>query len=185
MKIDIKDSTAYVYTPYNPNFVEEIKTIGKAKWDPVNKCWTVPVATVDRVREIMMEVYGETDLPDESKRVTVRIRFLEDVEKKCGPIILFGKIIASAFGRDTGGKPGDDVVLLEGNLKSGGSRANWLTIIPEGTVLEVRNVPEAALWDGDWFTYEIVEKKGIDREALEAEKKKLLARLAEIEALLT
>lgn len=185
MKIDIKDSTAYVYTPYHPGFVKDIKTIGKARWDSVDKCWTVPAATVDRVREIMMEVYGETDLPDVSKRVTVRVQFLEEVERECEPLVLFGKIIATAYNRDSGARPGDDVVLIDGELKSGGSWKYWKTIVSEGTVVEVYDVPEAALWDGNWFTYEIVEKKGIDREALEAEKKKLLARLAEIEALLT
>ena len=44
MKIEIKDNNAYVYTPYHPGFVREIKTIGRDRWDPLEKCWTVPAA---------------------------------------------------------------------------------------------------------------------------------------------
>lgn len=183
MKIEIKDNTAYVYTPYNPGFVEDIKTIGKARWNSMDRCWTVPAAAVDRVREIMMDIYGETDLPDGGKRVAVRVKFLADVEREREPFVLFGKIIAAAHDRDSGARPGDDVVLLEGKLESGGSCRYWKTIVPEGTVVEVHDVPEAALWEGSWFEYEIVDK-GIDREALEAEREKLLARLAEINSLL-
>ena len=55
-------------------------------------------------------------------------------------------------------------------------------MIDEGSVVEIRNVPIAAL--NDSYEYEIVEEKKIDRSALEEEKAKLLKRLAEIEALL-
>lgn len=182
MKIEIRNNTAYVFTPYNPVFVKEIKTIGGAKWDGVQRCWKVPEATVDTVRKIMMEVYGETDLPDGGEKVTVRVKFNEMETGHRGPVVVFGKTVASAFGRDSGARVGDDVVFIEGAPESGGSAKNWSTVIPEGCVVEIRNVPTAALDDS--YEYEIVEEKKIDRTALEEEKAKLLKRLAEIEALL-
>lgn len=182
MKIEIRENTAYVFTPYNPKFVSSIKAIGGAKWDGNERCWKIPAAAVDTARKVMMDVYGETDLPDDGEKVTVRIRFDEEVSEERGPIVIFGKTIASAFGRDTGAKVGADVVFVQGAPTSGGSRNRWDTIIPEGCVAEIRNVPTAAL--NDDYNYEIVEEKAIDREALEAEKAKLLKRLAEIEELL-
>ena len=182
MKIEIRENTAYVYTPYNPSFVKKIKTIGGAKWDSSERCWKIPAPAVDAAREIMMDVYGETDLPDDVEKVTVRVSFPDGYAECRAPIVVFGRIIASAYGRDTGAKVGDGVVFIKGAPKSGGSRNNWDTIIPDGSVAEIRNVPVTAL--NNSFDYEIVEEKKIDREALEAEKAKLLKRLAEIEALL-
>ena len=182
MKIEIRDNTAYVFTPYNPAFVKEIKTIGGAKWDGVQRCWKDPEATVDTVRKIMMEVYGETDLPDGGEKVTVRVKFNEMETSLRSSIVVFGKTIACAFGRDSGARVGDEAAFIVGAPRSGGSAKNWTTVIDEGSVVEIRNVPIAAL--NDSYEYEIVEEKKIDRSALEEEKAKLLKRLAEIEALL-
>ena len=33
MKITIIDTAAYIDTPYNPEFVSQIKNIGGARWD--------------------------------------------------------------------------------------------------------------------------------------------------------
>ena len=67
---------------------------------------------------------------------------------------------------------------------------NWCTVIPEGCVIKVRNVTEAAYaaqeekgFDG--FDVERVEEQAVDRRALLEEKEKLTARLAEIERLLS
>jgi hypothetical protein len=59
-------------------------------------------------------------------------------------------------------------------------------VIEAGTVIKVRNLPEAALNIKTEYDIEVerVEEEKIDRLALEQEKEKLLARLAEIEKLL-
>ena len=182
MKIEIRGNAAYLFTPYNPTFVKKIKAIGGAKWDGSERCWKIPASAVNTARSIMMDVYGETDLPDDGEKVTVRVSFPNGEAECRAPIVVFGRVIASAFGRDSGAKVGDGVVFIKGAPKSGGSRNNWDTIIPDGSIVEIRNVPKAAL--NDKYEYEIVEEKTIDRAMLEAEKAKLLNRLAEIEALL-
>ena len=187
MKIAIEQEQALLYTPYNPDFVRRVKTIGGARWDAKNRVWRIPVEAVDQARQIMREVYGECDLPDNTERVTVKLTFSKDVIAELGPIIIYGKQIASASSRDSGARVGQDVVFLEGEPGSGGSRNSWNTYIDAGSVVQVRNVPESMLTEPlpDGATYEIVPSKpAIDREALLAEKERLLARIAEINKML-
>lgn len=175
-----------IFTPYNPDFVKKIKCVGGRKWDSDKKCWMVPETEIDTVREYMMDVYGETDLPDESEKITVRAVFPNGTAERTGPVVVFGKEICRAWGRDSGAKVGPDVTLLSGKITSGGSCANWTTEIEEGSVFKIRNVPRKALelTNGHNVTFEEIEEPTIDRRALEEEKEKLLARLAEIEKLL-
>lgn len=188
MKITFADTSAYIDTPYNREFVSQIKTIGGARWDSARRVWKIPAACVDQARAIMRRVFGECDLPDESRRVTVKLTFNENVASdKRSSISIFGKQIARAFGRDSGAVVGEDVSFIEGKPTSGGSRANWLTYIPAGCVALLRNVPEGILAEGlpDGVTYEIVpDEPAPNREALLSEKQRLLARIAEIDKLL-
>ena len=175
-----------IFTPYNPDFVKKIKCVGGRKWDSDTKCWMVPETEIDTVREYMMDVYGETDLPDTDEKVTVRATFPNGAWELTGPIVVFGKEICRAWGRDSGAQVGSDVTLISGKVDSGGSRANWRTEIEEGSVFKIRNVPRKALELTNGYTviYEEIEEPTIDRRALEEELEKLRARISEIEALL-
>ena len=64
IKVTIKDGRASVFTPFSRDFVAAIRNVGGRKWDADDKCWTVPEEALPEVRKIMMDVYGETDLPD-------------------------------------------------------------------------------------------------------------------------
>lgn len=44
MKITIIDTAAYIDTPYNPEFVSQIKNIGGARWDSSRREWKIPAA---------------------------------------------------------------------------------------------------------------------------------------------
>lgn len=187
MKIVIEYEQALLYTPYNADFVRRIKSIGGARWDAKNRVWRIPATAVDQARQIMREVYGECDLPDDIKRVTVKLTFGKDVIADQGPIIIWGKTIASAFSRDSGARIGQDVVFLKGEPNSGGSRNSWNTYIDAGSVVQVNNVPETMLSEAlpDGVTYEIISDSATpSKEALLAEKERLLSRLKEIEKML-
>ena len=58
--INIKccDGEAKIFTPYNKEFITNIKTIGAAKWNPREGCWVVPESSVDLVRDFMLKIYG-------------------------------------------------------------------------------------------------------------------------------
>ena len=189
IKVTIENGRASIYTPFNRDFVAAIKTnIGGRKWDADNKCWTVPEEALPQARQIMMDVYGETDLPDAGGSVTVKLTIKQDLSEYCDGVIRFKKVLALARDRDSGARPGEDVTYLEGEPTSGGSRANWKSIVPEGCVILLRHVPKA-VWeqdkDSEYYTAELVDEgKEAKRKELEEEKARLLARIAEIDKLL-
>ena len=181
-----------IYTPYYPDFVREIKKIGGARWNSSSRCWSVPEEMTDAVREIIKSVYGYTDQDPATEMVNVIVRFKSDVYKTQDSYDMFGKVLSRAWSRDSGAIAGDDVIYLEGNPESGGSKKHWDSIVPEGSVVKIINIPkgvyESKIEDlkkhEDYYTIEIEGTK-IDREALLVEKEKLLARLEEIEKILS
>lgn len=181
----MENGMAKVLTPYNASFVAKIKRVGGKRWNGLEKCWEIPTSEIDTVRGYMMDVFGETDLA-EGEKVTIQVKFNSDAEKCCESITLFGKTLARAYGRDSGATVGEDVTLISGTITSGGSMKYWTTVIREGAVFKVRNVPRAALEKdtGLDVDIEVLETPGLDRAALEEEKAKLLSRLEEIEKLL-
>lgn len=183
-EIKIADGKAAVYTPYNADFVSRIKLMG-GRWNPAEKCWTVAEFKVDDVRAAMRSIYGRDDQPV-TETVDVILTFAEEYYELRAPVTILGRTIATAWGRDSGSRMGDDVMFLDGAPKSGGSVKNWHTVIPAGSVVKLPNLPKTATAEcdlPDGVSMEII-GQGIDREALQAEKEKLLARLAEINAIL-
>lgn len=182
IKINTINDRAYLETPYNADFVAAIKGIGGARWDRDRRAWSIPEESVEQARAIMRDVYGADDRPSAEPNVSVRLTFGERVYRTHESIMIYGKTVASAYGRDSGARVGDDVAFVEGKPTSGGSVKNWATIIPEGCVAVLHNVPQAALQMElpEGVTAEVI-SKGPDRAALEAERERLLARLAEID----
>lgn len=142
-KIDVVDNAAYITTPYNPEFVGRIKAMG-GKWDASGKRWKVNAQSVDVVREAMLDVYGQNDLPGtEGELVTVVVTTQDYQYADHCAYTLFGKTIATAWGRDSGARVGEDVAFIEGKPGSGGSVKNWKTVIPSDSRFEIYNVPRA------------------------------------------
>ena len=184
MKIIVNEGKASIYTPYNAEFVRRIKKIGGSKWNSDDRCWIVPESTVESCREIMQDVYGETDIST-TKKVDIRITFIECFSELCGSVTMFGKTIARAYGRDSGAKSGDDVAFISGLPESGGSVKNWKTIIPKGCVVDVYGVPEDMLsdYDKDYITVEIKESR-VNKAKLLEERDRLMKRIEEINTIL-
>lgn len=189
MKIELSGDTALVYTPYNADFVNRIKSsVGGAKWDGTKKAWKVPATAADAVRNIMMEIYGETDEPESTDKVNVRLTFHKECSPLRSPVTMLGKTIASAFGRDSGAKIGDGVTFVEGKPISDGSVKNWHTTVPEGCVVMLYDVPRSIVTADrlpDYVSFEIEERRPeIERKDLIAERERLMKRIAEIDAIL-
>ena len=186
IKITTESNTAYLSTPYNADFVAAIKQIGGATWDRDRRAWAIPADAIDQAREIMRRVYGADDRPSAEPSVIVRLTFGREVYKLRAPVTILGKTIASAWGRDSGARVGDDVAFVEGRPESGGSVKNWCSVVPAGSVVVLHNVPQAALQMElpEGVTAEVMQPATIDRTALEAERERLMARLAEIDQLL-
>lgn len=145
MKIEIVDTKAYIYTPYNAEFVKAIKGIGGARWNRDKSAWAIPADCADQAREIMRRVYGEDDRPDCGERVDVRLTFDSSVSEWQSAVTIYGKTISRAYGRDSGARCGDDVAFVEGQPESGGSVKNWTSVVPQGSIVVLHNVPTAML----------------------------------------
>jgi len=190
MKMKIKNignGKISIDSPYNPDFVAKIKGAG-GRWNPSDKTWEIDERSLEAVRAIMREVYGQDDLPTEKVSVKITIGADSEVYEDRGPVVLFGRVVASARGRDSGARLGDGVSFEAGGAHSGGSMKNWYTYIGKESVFTIYDVPRLAVerklgWEDDYGTFEVLEN-GNQKAALEAEKEALLKRLAEIEELM-
>lgn len=186
-EIKIIEDIAVITSPYNPEFISKIKAMG-GRWDSTSSKWKVHAQSVEAVRAAMIEIYGRSDEPS-GEMVTVVVRFEKEGSAFRSAYAIFGRTIASAYGRDSGARVGDNVAFIQGAPRSGGSAKNWCTEIPAGCVVEIYDVPREfakkclqTLPAG--ISAEIKGESRIDREALEAEKAKLMARIAEIDRIL-
>lgn len=179
-----------VQAPFNRAFVTAAKFVG-GRWTAPH--WTFDVRDEDRVRDLCLEHYGE-DGRSPSERVTIRVAFPGGIGEYADSIRLAGREVARAFGRDSGAKLGEGVILLSGKFDSGGSVKNWKTIVPVETIVLVRDVPRALAdrlmadggLDSEMATSVAIESEApvIDRQSLLAERTRLVARIAEITSLL-
>lgn len=186
IRVTIKDNKAYIETPYNKLFIEKVKGLG-GKWDSYEKVWVIDSRNIEAARKIMKEVYGRDDKP--TKTVSVRVFLGETLYGRCGPVTLFGKIIAGAWGRDTGAKVGEGVAFEQGLPKSGGSVKNWTTVVPEKSTIVIHGVPLESVeskfdWKDGYGVFEVINPKEDERQALLREKEVLEKRLKEVNSLL-
>lgn len=177
ISIQTSGSSITITTPYNPAFVTELKsTFGRnARWNAADKAWTVPAADEAKARELVRNHYGTDGTEQASGGVTVTVRWTAHTDEVAerGPVMRYGRPIVSAQGRDTGAIPQSGVVLESGEIRSGGSRQYWETIVREGAVLVIHDVP-LALAQADEHAVIVSDDM--------AEAERLQARLAELDA---
>lgn len=187
INIVVNDGKAEIYTPYNPEFVAALKErIGSARWNADKKCWIVPAVSIDSVRSLMIQVYGESDT-EPAKHVDIKVTFDTDYAySMCSAYTLFGKTVATAYGRDSGAKIGADVEVIQGGAYSAGSAKNWRTQIKKGSVFIIRDVCKNLVdhWDDDEISIEVINDAKVNKEALKKEKEMLLKRIEAIDSLL-
>ena len=190
MKVEIKKVGEQIIakSEYHPDLPREAKKLG-GRWNPERKAWVFDARDFDRVRKLYRNTYG-TDGSDNGETVTIKAELTSEDEdfERCGGYYLGPVCIGRAFGRDSGAKLSSNIVCLQGGLTSGGSVKNWATVVRKGTVIEIRDLPKGTaqeLLDNPpifWETSAVDER--IDREALVAERERLVARIAEIDKLL-
>nr|DAU26007.1 MAG TPA: HepA-related protein (HARP) [Caudoviricetes sp.] len=188
INVEIVNGKALITSPYNVDFVARIKKCG-GRWDSAKRVWAINAEALEAARTAMMDVYGETDEAPAGELVTLVIKFAERRESKSRqPLMVAGRVIARAFGRDSGATLGEDVAFVAGGPDSGGSNAHWLVTVAPGSICEVYNVPRAkadeVIADPPNGMEITIKSANIDVSALKAERDKLLARLAEINKLL-
>lgn len=189
-KIIIENKKAYVYSPYNKEFIKKIKAMN-GTWN--GNAWIVKSMFVPAVREIMRNIYGYDDTDTNIQTVTLRIIFLESQSAYHDGIRMFGKTIATAYSKNSGAKLGDDVALIKGSIYSGGSVKNWNTEIDRDTVINLYNVPvtmyekEKNFYNAEEVEIEVIKddnENELNMDKLKEEKEKLLKRITEIDEFL-
>lgn len=184
VSITESNGALHVASPYHPDFPSRAKKLG-GRWDGARKVWTFDARDLERVAELCRDVFGTDGREPDGPAVTLRVTFPkadDTYEKAC---FVAGRQVARAYDRDGGATLGEGVITLEGGFGSAGSRKNPTLCVKAGTVIEVRDVPAGAKLEADLGgEVEIIDRAAVDRGALEAERARLVARLAEIDALL-
>lgn len=182
VKIEETGGRIYLTSPYNPDMPPRAKKIG-GRWDGTRKAWGFDARDLDRVKGLAREFYGtDGSAPEEGDLVTVRIRLGDHEVSGTNYATFAGRRIAERPGRDDDVTFAANVVQVEGNLDHrGGSVRNPRIEAGDDVIVEIRDLPRAALSVEREEDYEIVGET-VDVDALLAERERLLARLAEIDA---
>ncbi len=187
IKTKTTDRFFFVWSPYDSDFVERARGFS-ARWDSDQRAWRFNVEFIDAARELMRDIYYCDDLT-EPEYVTVRATIKNGgIQQTCGAVEMFGKSLSIASGRDSGARVGQDVALISGAIDSGGSRANWTSNVAPRSVFLLTNVVKARFdaereTEEEYASFEVV-SASVDKEALQEERARLVARIAEIDALL-
>ena len=128
LKINRTESAIRVQSPYSPDLPAAAKQLS-GRWDRAESEWVFPLEIEAEVKSLYMNVYGEwDDQPQETVTLMCcngNTDFKHSFEKSS--ITLGGRVIARAYGRDSGAKTANGVVLISGKFESGGSVKNWKT----------------------------------------------------------
>lgn len=188
MKITKDDSYIYTTTDYSNEFVIGARKLN-GRW--TGSQWKFDVRHEDKVRNLLLEVYGEDGTDTEVDYVTVKV----DASAYCDEmgyireIDLFGKSLVYRPGRDSKVKLHDSVVVTKGGFPSSGGSAKNPRLSPyEGTELEVLDVPRNRYLkelNGEKARFiSLVDGNEKQKQILLDEKETLLNRIKEIDELL-
>ena len=135
IKLEHMGNEIKVITPYNSDFVQKCRNLrGEFK----QGAWWFRDNIIDYVRNAMLEIYGVTG-EEQYEECSLLVKNFTR-ESTCAAVTLFGRTIARAFGRDSGAKLGDEIILIDGSIDSGGSMKNWSTCVKNAT-FEIQNFP--------------------------------------------
>jgi len=185
------DTQISIVSPYSPDLPKRARSLS-GRWDSAHRVWVFPRAAEPQVRDLYMDVYGTwDDMPQDT--VTIRCA-ATDAHEHTGSLTLGGRVIATAYGRDSGARTADGVIVVEGGFCSTGSVKNWYTSTKKvGVTFRVLDVPrakaEALVANTEWCDSIEIEQPeqsapAPNRDDLIAERTRLSARIAEIDALL-
>lgn len=178
--------TIKVITPYNAGFVQKCRNLRGSFKDGA---WYFDDSIEEYVKKALIDTYGVDGTSPVELCTLVVNKFTSS--SSCGAVDLFGRTVAIAFGRDSGAKLGDGIILINGSVDSSGSVKNWSTEVRKAT-FEIQKFPlertkfddiQKAIAEG-WVEVKIPKKAKPQSQILE-EIKFHEDKLAELKALLT
>lgn len=187
IRITVDGDHAYLTAPYNPAANTSYKQIG-GRWDGARRAWRFPARDADHVRRILREHFGRADEP--VRVVDVRVELEQVADWREQEFWFAGRRIARRPARDSAVQLGEGVLVVEGEFPPAGGSVKYPALEDvDGIVLEIRDVPadHPDLQQDGVTILGGTTGAGLDdetRAALVAEREALMARLAEINALL-
>ncbi|GHE96727.1 hypothetical protein GCM10011501_27780 [Thalassotalea profundi] len=139
LKISHLEHNLLVQIPYMPKVNAALKRIGKAEYSYQLEGWVMQTEFEDLIRAKLIHYFGACD-DVSAEKVDVVITFKRTVEVRKRPVSIAGRIFARAHGRDTGASTGDGIALLDGDITSGGSNANWTSVVESGAKFRVNGL---------------------------------------------
>lgn len=191
VKITRTETRITVTSEYNKEFVARAHNLA-GTFDSATKSWSFDIRDEADVLEACYYCYGEDGYRQHLCDAEIHLPNGYYIDRDT--INFFGRPVARAFNRDSGAKIFDGVVIKTGGFGSGGSMKHWTTYAEKGTVIVLRDLslPLVEMTRGkygDDVVVEIINQNKsiigqVDVADLNAEKTRLLARLAEIDNLL-
>jgi hypothetical protein len=137
--------------PYHPVLPFRSKQIG-GKWMGPEIGWTFPLVEEPALRALCQDIWAvdgsaaalesTIDLHvTVNEHAAVRTVFLAYEL----PIYLVGREIAASLANRKAARPGRGIRFLSGRPRCITTPSTWSTVIPNGSVFLIRNVPEAAI----------------------------------------
>jgi hypothetical protein len=142
IEITIIDGMVHVTAPFNEDFVSVAHNL-KGKWDRDLRVWKFKTAVQQDVERALDEIFGHHGDGGEAVTLTVTVNSFMKAEKS--PVKLGPYVLSRAYGRDSGARTGDDVAIIQGKIRSGGSRAKWTSCVEAETVFKIMSVPASTV----------------------------------------
>lgn len=180
----IKDGLIILDTPYNRDFISDLKRFiasDMRKWNKDTKKWEISL-TCESIIDDML--YRHFAYIAGSKSIKIIITAKDEIHGIRDSLKVAGKSIVSCRGRDSGAWVGRGTILISGNIYSGGSNKNYYSYCTKGSRFQVE-IPESAINQINTEDWDIeIENNNISQDELnklKEERKALLARLNEID----
>lgn len=180
IKVEIKNEKIYTVTPFSNGYKNKARQIG-GKWDSAERAWVFDEKYKDLVNSILIEFYG-VGIDGESETITVEYDASEFEEEN--HVMIGNLITATRYARDVPVdiKPG--TVVVKGEFEGYGGSVKHPHVNAIDVILQ-SEIPMAiydSLSDDRKALLKIPGSS--EKEQLQAEKERLLKRIAEIDELL-
>lgn len=185
-------STISVEAPYNSVFVDGARALA-GKWNQPK--WVFDLRDQTDVMALAMRAYGTDGNAVDQCDVRLTIEAMASLRDGNGMSASFcGRPLARIFGRDSGARVSEGVIIEQGKFDSGGSRGNPLVVVAgDLLVIKLRDLSHALVREfiseeNDGVSVEIMSVNsnlGMSDADLIEELAMLEARVAEIKAMLS
>lgn len=170
-----------VRTPYLKGWPDRAKQLG-GRWD--GKAWRFDSRDKSRVEELLGEFFGWVTEPS-GETVTIRIPLESANCEYEQDLHVAGRLIARRPSRDSRVQLGTGVVVVEGRFSGmGGSHKNPALGDVDDVVVELRDFPVEAIQRIE-VPHQVVTENTTQLTELRAERDRLQARIAELDAAIT